>query len=257
MSGVGLPEWGTTMPGAQLAAVWQQVRAPVVAPLLRLSVALCLVMTVMLFAEKVYMAVVVLAVRLLRRRPERMYRWEPMRDDDLESGGEYPMVLVQIPMYNEREVYQLSIGAACGLAWPSDRVIVQVLDDSTDPVIKELVQVECQRWASKGVNIKYEVRDNRRGYKAGALREGMKHAYVRGCDLVAIFDADFQPDPDFLRRAVPFLVHNPEIALVQARWKFGTTSLPPLLCWRLVISRLVESTQFLMSDDDMYSELVI
>ncbi|GJM97937.1 hypothetical protein PR202_ga14902 [Eleusine coracana subsp. coracana] len=104
MAGVGLPEWGTTMPGAQFAAVWQQVRAPVVAPLLRLSVALCLVMTVMLFAEKVYMAVVVLAVRLLRRRPERMYRWEPMRDDLESGGGEHPMVLVQIPMYNEREV---------------------------------------------------------------------------------------------------------------------------------------------------------
>ncbi|XP_003560565.2 probable mannan synthase 9 [Brachypodium distachyon] len=183
-------------------------------------------MSVMLFVEKAYMAAVILAMRLFRRcRPERQYRWEPMREDegdDLELGGngDYPVVLVQIPMYNEREVYQLSIGAACGLSWPSDRIIVQVLDDSTDPAIKELVQVECQRWARKGVNIKYEIRENRRGYKAGALKEGMKHSYVRDCDLVAIFDADFQPDADFLRRAVPFLVHNPDVALVQARWKF-------------------------------------
>lgn len=93
--------------------------------------------------------------------------------------------------------------------------------------MQELVQVECQRWARKGVNIKYEIRENRRGYKAGALKEGMKHSYVRDCDLVAIFDADFQPDADFLRRAVPFLVHNPDVALVQARWKFGTTKRPP------------------------------
>uniref|UniRef100_A0A0A8YGW4 glucomannan 4-beta-mannosyltransferase n=1 Tax=Arundo donax TaxID=35708 RepID=A0A0A8YGW4_ARUDO len=233
MAGVALPEWGM-MPGSrgdaaeQIAVVWQHVKAPVVVPLLRLSVALCLAMSVMLFAEKVYMAVVILAVRLLRRGPERRYQWEPIRDDDpddLESGGgggnaAYPMVLVQIPMYNEREVYQLSIGAACGLSWPSDRIIVQVLDDSTDPVIKELVQLECERWASKGVNVKYEVRDSRRGYKAGALREGMKRAYVRGCDVVAIFDADFQPEPDFLWRTVPFLLHNPDLALVQARWKF-------------------------------------
>jgi len=59
---------------------------------------------------------------------------------DEEAGGRVagcPMVLVQIPMYNEREVYKLSIGAACGLAWPSDRVIVQVLDDSTDPTVKQ------------------------------------------------------------------------------------------------------------------------
>lgn len=84
-----------------------------------------------------------------------------------------------------------------------------------------MVKMECQRWASKGINIKYEIRENRNGYKAGALKEGMKHGYVKYCDYVAIFDADFQPEPDFLWRAIPFLVHNPQIALVQARWKFG------------------------------------
>ncbi|KAK9024308.1 hypothetical protein V6N11_004475 [Hibiscus sabdariffa] len=75
-------------------------------------------------------------------------------------------------------------------------------------------------WASKGVNIKYEIRDNRNGYKAGALKEGMKDSYVKQCDHVAIFDADFQPQPDFLNRTIPFLVNNPELGLVQARWKF-------------------------------------
>lgn len=84
-----------------------------------------------------------------------------------------------------------------------------------------MVEMECQRWASKGINIKYEIRDNRTGYKAGALKQGLKHNYVKHCDYVAIFDADFQPEPDFLRRTIPFLVHNPELALVQARWKFG------------------------------------
>lgn len=86
-----------------------------------------------------------------------------------------------------------------------------------------MVEVECQRWASKGINIKYEIRDNRNGYKAGALKEGMKHSYVRDCDYVAIFDADFQPEPDFLWRTIPFLVNNPDVGLVQARWKFGNT----------------------------------
>lgn len=150
MAAALLPGTGMTLSGA-----WQQVRGPVIVPLLRASVLLCVAMSAMLFAEKVYMAVVVLALRLLGRRPERQYWWEPVRDgDDPEHGSAaYPMVLVQIPMYNEREVYQLSIGAACGLSWPSDRIIVQVLDDSTDPVVKELVQVECQRWARKGVNI--------------------------------------------------------------------------------------------------------
>ncbi|KAL0309592.1 UNVERIFIED_CONTAM: Glucomannan 4-beta-mannosyltransferase 9 [Sesamum radiatum] len=177
-------------------------------------------MSAMLFVERVYMAVVITLVKLFGRKPDKRYKWEPLKDD-LELGNSaYPTVLVQIPMYNEKEVYQLSIGAACGLSWPSDRIIIQVLDDSTDPIIKNLVEMECQRWASKGINIKYEIRDNRNGYKAGALKEGLKHSYVKQCDYVAIFDADFQPEPDFLWRTIPFLVHNPQLALVQARWKF-------------------------------------
>ncbi|KAG2584105.1 probable glucomannan 4-beta-mannosyltransferase 11 isoform X2 [Panicum virgatum] len=80
--------------------------------------------------------------------------------------------------------------------------------------------MECHRWMSKGVNIKYEVRGNRKGYKAGALKEGLKHDYIKDCQYIAMFDADFQPESDFLLRTIPFLVHNPEIALVQARWKF-------------------------------------
>jgi beta-mannan synthase len=82
--------------------------------------------------------------------------------------------------------------------------------------------LECQRWKRKGVNIKYEIRNNRKGYKAGALKEGMKHGYVQDCEYVAMFDADFQPESDFLLRTVPFLMHNADIALVQSRWRFGT-----------------------------------
>ncbi|QCE07845.1 beta-mannan synthase [Vigna unguiculata] len=205
---------------SQMGLIWQQTRAPLVVPLLKLLVALCLAMSIMLFVERVYMGVVIIFVKLFRYKPDNKYKWEPLRDD-LEIGNSaYPMVLVQIPMYNEKEVYQLSIGAACGISWPSDRIIIQVLDDSTDPIIKKMVEVECQRWASKGINIKYEIRQNRNGYKAGALKEGMKHSYVNLCDYVAIFDADFQPEPNFLRRTIPFLAHNPEVALVQARWKF-------------------------------------
>ncbi|XP_074581390.1 glucomannan 4-beta-mannosyltransferase 9-like isoform X2 [Curcuma longa] len=204
----------------QMGIVWEHIKSPVVVPLLRLAVLVCLAMSLMLFVEKVYMAAVIVLVRLFRRRPETSYKWEPMGEDPEAGNAAYPMVLVQIPMYNEKEVYQLSIGAACGLSWPSDRIIIQVLDDSTDPAIKELVVKECQRRASKGVNIKYEIRENRNGYKAGALKEGMKHSYVKQCDYVAIFDADFQPEPDFLMRSIPFLLHNHNIALVQARWKF-------------------------------------
>ncbi|KAG7027217.1 Glucomannan 4-beta-mannosyltransferase 9 [Cucurbita argyrosperma subsp. argyrosperma] len=211
---------GTDDIAFQASLIWDAIRGPVVVPLLRLSVFLCLVMSIMLFVERVYMGVVIAFVKLLRRKPEKRYKWEPMKDDIELGNSVYPMILVQIPMFNEKEVYQLSIGSACGLSWPADRIIVQVLDDSTDPTIKDLVETECHKWASKGIDIKYEIRDNRNGYKAGALKEGLKRSYVRQCDYVVIFDADFQPEPDFLWRTVPFLIHNPEIGLVQARWKF-------------------------------------
>ncbi|KAF2307565.1 hypothetical protein GH714_029760 [Hevea brasiliensis] len=146
----------------QFLIIWDQIKAPLIVPLLRLAVAICLIMSLMLFIERVYIGIVIITVKLFGRKPERCYKWEPLKDDVELGNSAYPMVLVQIPMYNEREVYQLSIGAACGLSWPSDRIIIQVLDDSTDPVIKDLVELECQRWASKGINIKYEIRDNRR-----------------------------------------------------------------------------------------------
>uniref|UniRef100_M8BPQ4 Glycosyltransferase 2-like domain-containing protein n=1 Tax=Aegilops tauschii TaxID=37682 RepID=M8BPQ4_AEGTA len=241
-----------------LPDAWSQVRAPVIVPLLKLAVAVCLLMSVLLFLERLYMAVVIVGVKLLGRRPERRYKCDPIcEDDDPELGSAaFPVVLVQIPMFNEREVYQLSIGAVCGLSWPSDRLVVQVLDDSTDPLIKvrkilspaalwsnstssgasgstglEMVRMECERWAHKGINITYQIREDRKGYKAGALKAGMKHGYVRECEYMVIFDADFQPDPDFLHRTIPYLHHNPEIALVQARWRFGRVLDSPLASW--------------------------
>ncbi|RWV81777.1 hypothetical protein GW17_00056774 [Ensete ventricosum] len=86
--------------------------------------------------------------------------------------------------------------------------------------VQELVQEECQKWSNKGRRIHYISRDNRNGYKAGALKEAMDLDYVQKCDYVAIFDADHEPPPDFLLRTIPFLMHNPDIALVQSRWKF-------------------------------------
>ncbi|KAK6144269.1 hypothetical protein DH2020_021089 [Rehmannia glutinosa] len=178
-------EWllGSTVDvGGQIGHLWKIIRVWFVVPLLRVSLYICLVLSTMLFLEWVYI------------------------------GG--------IPLFNEKEVYKLSIGAACNLSWPADRILIQVMDGSTDTVIKDMVEKECARWACEGVNIRYQVRETRGGFKAGALKEGLTYEYVRDCEHVAIFDADFQPEPDFLRRAVPFLVHNPDIALVQARWRF-------------------------------------
>jgi beta-mannan synthase len=212
---------GTTADMAgQIGLMWELVKAPVIVPLLRLAVYICLAMELMLFAERLYMGIVIILVKLFWKKPHQRYNFEPINEDVELGNSDFPVVLIQIPMFNEREVYKISIGAAANLSWPSDRLVIQVLDDSTDLTIKDMIEKECIRWASKGVNIKYQIRESRGGYKAGALKEGLKHDYVKHCEFVAIFDADFRPEPDFLRRSIPFLVHNPKIALVQARWRF-------------------------------------
>ncbi|KAF8668835.1 hypothetical protein HU200_052036 [Digitaria exilis] len=213
---------GTSSAAADVYGAWVAVRAGVIAPVLQVAVWACMVMSVMLVVEAVYNSVVSLGVKVIGWRPEWRFKWKPLdgADDEEKGSAHYPFVLVQIPMYNELEVYKLSIAAACELQWPKDRIIVQVLDDSTDPLIKNLVEVECENWANKGVNIKYATRTSRKGFKAGALKKGMECDYAMQSEYIAIFDADFQPEPDFLLRTVPFLVHNPEVALVQARWSF-------------------------------------
>lgn len=204
----------------QIQMMWELIKQPLIVPLLRLGVYICLTMSLMLFMERLYMGIVIVLVKMFWKKPEKRYKWEPLPDDIEMGSSHFPAVLIQIPMYNEREVYKISIGAACNLSWPADRMVIQVLDDSTDPVIKDMIELECQRWASKGLNIRYQIRETRGGYKAGALKEGLKHDYVKHCDYVAIFDADFRPEPDYLHRAIPFLIHNPDVALVQARWRF-------------------------------------
>ncbi|GMG98479.1 hypothetical protein Nepgr_000319 [Nepenthes gracilis] len=206
--------------GGQLQLMWELIKSPFAVALLRLGVYICLIMSLMFFIEKLYMGAVILLVKLFWKKPEQRYKWEPIPDDVEMGSSDFPRVIVQIPMCNEKEVYKISIGAACNLSWPADRLLIQVLDDSTDPAIKDMIKLECQEWACKGINIRYHMRNNRTGYKAGNLKEGSKQSYVKEYEYVAIFDADFRPEPDFLRRAIPFLMHNPSIALVQGRWRF-------------------------------------
>ncbi|KAI3726045.1 hypothetical protein L1987_65842 [Smallanthus sonchifolius] len=139
---------------------------------------------------------------------------------DVEDPSTFPMVLVQIPMCNEREVYQQSIAAACQLDWPKDRILIQILDDSSDELLQILIRNEVYSWQEKGVNIIYRHRFVRTGYKAGNLHSAMSCDYVKNYEFVAILDADFQPNPDFLKLTVPHFKGKPDLGLVQARWSF-------------------------------------
>ncbi|CAO2168584.1 unnamed protein product [Urochloa humidicola] len=137
-----------------------------------------------------------------------------------DADGYFPMVLVQMPMCNEKEVYETSISHVCQMDWPRDRMLIQVLDDSDDEVCQMLIKAEVTKWSQRGVNIIYRHRLSRTGYKAGNLKSAMSCDYVKDYEFVAIFDADFQPNPDFLKLTVPHFKGNPELGLVQARWSF-------------------------------------
>src|SRR5262249_19176501 len=107
------------------------------------------------------------------------------------------------------------IDAAAQLDWPSDRLEIQVLDDSTDET-RDIVRAAVESWRGRGINISVLSRPSREGFKAGALAAGMQAA--RG-ELLAYFDADFVPPADFLRRTVPYFA-DPGVAFVQTRWGY-------------------------------------
>lgn len=102
------------------------------------------------------------------------------------------------------QVYQQSIAAVCIQDWPRERMLVQILDDSDDADVQALIKVEVHKWQQKGVHIIYRHRLIRTGYKAGNLKSAMNCDYVKDYEFVAIFDADFQPAPDFLKKTIPY-----------------------------------------------------
>ncbi|KAG8375354.1 hypothetical protein BUALT_Bualt10G0091400 [Buddleja alternifolia] len=200
--------------------VWLEFRAGYVAPFVQSLSTFCVVLFVVQSLDRLVLCFGCLYIKLRRIKPT--VNDHPFRSDDVEGGAgySYPMVLVQIPMCNEREVYELSISAVCQLDWPKDRLLIQVLDDSDDESIQRLIKAEVSRWSQKGIKIIYRHRLVRTGYKAGNLKSAMGCDYVKDYEFVAIFDSDFQPTPDFLKQTVPHFKDNPEIGLVQARWAF-------------------------------------
>ncbi|KAL0460752.1 UNVERIFIED_CONTAM: Glucomannan 4-beta-mannosyltransferase 2 [Sesamum latifolium] len=130
-------EWLLGSPAVEeIGRLWRILRASFIVPLLRISLYVCLVMSTMLLIEWLYIGGVVLYVKMFGRKPERRYKWEAVEDGSEMGSAAFPMVLVQIPLFNEKEVYKLSIGAACSLSWPADRLLIQVVDGSTDILIK-------------------------------------------------------------------------------------------------------------------------
>ncbi|MCU1341294.1 MAG: glycosyl transferase, family 2, partial [Candidatus Acidoferrum typicum] len=116
--------------------------------------------------------------------------------------AEWPKVTIQLPIYNERYVIERLVDAIARFDYPRELLDIQVLDDSTDET-QEVARTCVERYQALGLPIHYLHRNDRTGFKAGALAEGLKSATG---EFVAIFDADFVPAADFLRRALPYLV---------------------------------------------------
>jgi cellulose synthase/poly-beta-1,6-N-acetylglucosamine synthase-like glycosyltransferase len=127
----------------------------------------------------------------------------------------WPRVTVQLPIFNERYVIERLVEAVSRFDYPREFLDIQVLDDSTDET-QQVASACVARFAAQGLPITYIHRANREGYKAGALENGLKTAQG---EFVAIFDADFIPAPDFLRRSIPYF-ENEKIGMVQTRWTY-------------------------------------
>ncbi|MFQ5604521.1 MAG: cellulose synthase family protein [bacterium] len=124
-----------------------------------------------------------------------------------------PVVTVQLPLFNEKYVIERLLESVCNLDYPKDRLEIQILDDSIDEtkiVARDLVRM----YQAQGIDVRHIHRENRTGFKAGALDVGLQQA--KG-EFVAVFDADFVPKPDFLKQTLPYFT-NQKVGLVQARW---------------------------------------
>jgi cellulose synthase/poly-beta-1,6-N-acetylglucosamine synthase-like glycosyltransferase len=125
----------------------------------------------------------------------------------------YPDVTVQLPVYNERYVVERLIDAVCALDYPREHLEIQVLDDSTDDTV-HLARAKVNSMRERGFHVVHLHRQDRTGFKAGALEAGLARA--RG-EFLAIFDADFLPPRDFLKKTIPWF-SDPKIGMVQTRW---------------------------------------
>jgi cellulose synthase/poly-beta-1,6-N-acetylglucosamine synthase-like glycosyltransferase len=145
-----------------------------------------------------------------------VYLYLKHREDKYQPKGKFtqlPRITVQLPMYNEDVVAERVIKHSCLIDYPRELIEIQVLDDSTDRSA-EIARKAVEEWAAKGYPIKYIHRDNRVGYKAGALAEGLEEA---SGELIAIFDADFVPPRDILQNVVNYFIDD-KIGCVQVRW---------------------------------------
>lgn len=131
-----------------------------------------------------------------------------------DMNSPWPFVTIQLPIYNELYVVERLIDNIARFDYPRDRFEIHILDDSTDETA-ELTRKKVTEYQAKGYQIEQIIRPVREGFKAGALRDAMPYA---SGEFIAIFDADFLPRPDFLKKTIPYF-RDKEVGVVQTRWE--------------------------------------
>ncbi len=148
-------------------------------------------------------------LKAYRKQKKSKIKLDPLKSEDV-----HPMVTIQLPIYNELYVVDRLLDNITKLDYPKDRMEIQVLDDSTDESTL-LAKRKVEQYKLLGFDIQHIHRTDRSGFKAGALKEGTK--ICKG-EFIAIFDADFLPEPDFLKKALPYFSDS-KIGVVQTRWE--------------------------------------
>lgn len=146
------------------------------------------------------------------RKAHRQKQSAPTQEEQ-ETAQEWPLVCVQLPVFNEKYVVERLIDCVAQLDYPADKLEIQLLDDSTDETV-EITATKVAEWQQKGLNINQIRRSDRKGFKAGALEYGMQ---TTAAAFIAIFDADFLPEPGFLKKTIPHFA-DAGIGVVQTRW---------------------------------------
>lgn len=132
---------------------------------------------------------------------------------EIKEPSELPLVAIQLPIFNEKYVVERLIEKVSELDYPKEKLEIQILDDSTDETV-EIVKAKVKELEKKGLHFEIVTRPNRNGFKAGALQYGLERT---DAEFLAVFDADFLPEKDFLLKTIPHF-QNEKIGVVQTRW---------------------------------------
>ena len=163
----------------------------------------------------------------------RRYKISGMPEDSL---GQRPRVAVHLPVYNEKYVIHRLVSACASMAeaYGMDRARIMIIDDSDDDTV-DVIDQEIADQIARGCAVEVLRRNNRQGYKAGALQTALDQTDE---EFIAVFDADFVPTPDFLSRSIPYFLQDEQLGIIQSRWTHTNRNYNVLPASHLPVARL-------------------